>query len=217
VDDAVEVSIHGDLVEVHNISGGDARDDGSECSAPLPARDFDGFQFSVKERRNEIRLTEPPSMRNGYRATVFIRDSAPGPGAYHFRLSWKAPPPAPPPGMSLNNSVHSTAQGHGEARLDDHPALALTTATVDYDQGGKIFVVFGMAQGEPESFSGSIMSSEGGVMKADIAAGKRFEMLRGPMYLYFDGKRQVFKIELKATDGQQTLALKWESGKLTVK
>jgi hypothetical protein len=74
-----------------------------------------------------------------------------------------------------------------------------------------------MAQGEPESFSGSIMSSEGGVMKADIGAGERFEHLRGPMYLYFDGKQQVFKIEFKATDGQQTLALKWESGKLVLK
>jgi hypothetical protein len=213
VDDAVEVSVHGDRVDVHNISGGDARDDGSECTAPLPDRDFDGFQFSVKEKRNEIRLTEPPSRRNGYRAVVFIRDNAPGEGRYDFRLSWKQPPPPPPPGMSFNNAVHSAAAGHGEARIDDRPSLALTKASVDFDNGGNIFVIFELAQGAPTAFRGTVMSQEGGVMKADMAAGERFDHLRGPMYLYFDGKRQVFKIELKATDGQQHLTLQWESGK----
>jgi hypothetical protein len=213
VDEAVEVSVHGDRVAVHNISGGEARDDGSECSEPLPEREFDSFQFSVKEKRNEIRLTEPPSPRNGYRAVIFIRDSAPGEGRYDFRLSWKQPPPPPPLGMSFNNAIHSAAAGHGEARLDDQPALALTKASVDFDRGGNLFVLFESAQGAPTAFRGTVMSWEGGVMKADIAADERFDHLRGPMYLYFDGKKQVFKIELKATDGQQRLALHWESGK----
>jgi hypothetical protein len=213
VDDAVEVSVHGDRVDVHNMSGGDARDDGSECSAPMPASDFEGFQFSVKEKRNEIRLTEPPSQRNGYRAVVFIRDSATGEGRYAFRLSWKQPLPPPPPGMSMNNTVHSTAAGHGKARLDDRPALALTKASADFDNGGNIFVIFEVDKGAPIAFRGTVMSWEGGVMKADIAADERFDHLRGPMYLYFDGKRQVFKIELKATDGQQHLTLQWEGGK----
>ena len=213
VDDAVEVSVHGDRVDVHKISGGDARDDGSECSAPLPDRDFDGFQFSVKEKRNEVRLTEPPSRRNGYRAVIFIRDSAPGEGHYDFRLSWKQPPPPPPPGMSFNNTIHSAAAGHGEARLDDRPALSLAKASVDFDRGGNIFVVIEPTQGAPTAFRGTVMSWEGGVMKADVAAEERFDHLRGPMYLYFDGKKQVFKIELKATDGQQDLALQWERGK----
>jgi hypothetical protein len=213
VDDAVEVSVHGDRVDVRNISGGDAHDNESECSAPMPNRDFEGFQFSVKEKRNEMRLTEPPSGRNGYRAVVFIRDSAPGEGRYDFRISWKLPPPPPPRGMSFNNTVHSTAAGHGEARMDDRPALPLTKAAVDFDHGGNVFVVFDMPRGAPTSFSGTVMSWEGGVMKADISADDRFDHLRGPMYLYFDGKKQVFKIELQATDGQQRLTLKWESGK----
>src|SRR5215469_1971937 len=152
VDDAVEVSVHGDRVAVHNISGGDARDDGSACSAPLPDRDFDGFQFSVKEKRNAIRLTEPPSRRNGYRAVIFIRNSEPGEGRYDFRLSWKQPPPTPPPGMSFNNTIHSAAAGHGEARLDDLPPLALAKASVDFDRGGNLFVLFESAQGAPTAF-----------------------------------------------------------------
>ena len=213
VDDTVEVSVRGDRVDVHNISGGDARDDGSECSAPLPSRDFEGFQFAVKEKRNEISLAEPPSPRNDYRAVVFIRDTAPGEGRYSFRLTWKLPAPEPPPGMSLNDAVHSTARGHGDARLDDRQPVALAGATVDYDHGGNILVVFDIPHGAPISFRGTVMSSERGVMKADIAADERLDRLRGPMYLYFDPKRQVYKIELKATDGQQRLALKWESGK----
>ena len=38
VDEAVEISLHGDRVDVRNISGNGARDAGSECSAPMPDR-----------------------------------------------------------------------------------------------------------------------------------------------------------------------------------
>jgi hypothetical protein len=88
VDDQVEVSVQGDRVFVHTLSGQDARDDGSECNAPLPDRDPRGFNFEVQDSRGEIRLIEPPSDRNGGRAIVRIRDSAGGFGRYHFRLSW---------------------------------------------------------------------------------------------------------------------------------
>ena len=37
VDNEVEVSVRGDLVNIRTIAGRDARDDGSECNAP-PAR-----------------------------------------------------------------------------------------------------------------------------------------------------------------------------------
>ena len=85
---------------------------------------------------------------------------------------------------------------------------------MDLDNGGKIFVVFTPERGTPGaplSFGGSVMSWEGGVMKADVAADERLGRLRGPMYLYFDGKRQVYKIEMQATDGQQRLSLKWDA------
>lgn len=213
VDDAVEVSLHGDRVDVRNITGNGARDAGSECSAPLPDHEFEGFHFEVKEKRNEIHLAAPPAARNGYRAVVFIRDSAPGEGRYEFRIEWKTPTPEPPPELSFNNAAHSAARGHGDARLDDSPAVPLTKASVDYDPAGHLFAVFERPRGEAISFSGAVMSFDGHVMKADAAADGHFGHLRGPMFLYFDDKRQVFKIELHATDGQRRLTLNWQSGK----
>src|SRR5712671_6133045 len=88
VDDQVEVSVQGDGVFIRTLSGQDARDDGSECNAPLPPQDARGFNFEVKDSRGDIRLVEEPSRRNGGRAVVRIRDSSGGFGRYHFRLSW---------------------------------------------------------------------------------------------------------------------------------
>src|SRR5579872_2348557 len=70
VDDQVEVSLRGDNVFVRTISGRDARDDGSECNAPLPRGDVAGFNFEVKDSRNEIRLLAPPDRRNDFAAVV---------------------------------------------------------------------------------------------------------------------------------------------------
>lgn len=210
VDEAVDVTLSGGRVDVHNVSGADAEDEGSACTAPLPERDFEGFQLKVKQKRGEVQLSQSPSRANRYKAEIFIRDSSPGASLYVLRLIWTRPAPAPPPGMSLNNTASSKGSGHGEARLDDEPALALTKAAVDYDNGGKLFVVLSPESGAPLSFGGSIMSFEGGVMKAEVAADERFDRLRGPMLLYFDGKRQVYKIELNATDGQKRLRVTWE-------
>src|SRR5215467_12235683 len=88
VDNEVEVQVRGDMVQIHTISGQDARDDGSECNAPLPNRDIEGFNFEVKDSRNEIRLLSEPSRRNGFAAIVRIRDGSGGFGRYHFRLTW---------------------------------------------------------------------------------------------------------------------------------
>jgi hypothetical protein len=88
VDDQVEVSVQGDGVFIRTLSGQDARDDGSECNAPLPPQDVQGFSFEVKDSRGDIKLVEEPSRRNGGRAVVRIRDAPGGFGRYHFRLSW---------------------------------------------------------------------------------------------------------------------------------
>jgi hypothetical protein len=89
VDNEVEVSVRRDTVNIRTISGRDARDDGSECNAPLPDREVPGFNFQVVESRNEIRMLAEPSRRNDFTAIVRIRDSDGGEGRYHFRLSWQ--------------------------------------------------------------------------------------------------------------------------------
>src|SRR3982074_432600 len=53
VDDQVEVMVRGDDVFIRTLSGQDARDDGSECNAPLPPDDLRGFNFEVKDSRSD--------------------------------------------------------------------------------------------------------------------------------------------------------------------
>jgi hypothetical protein len=101
VDDQVEVTVDGDRVFIRTLSGQDARDDGSQCNVPLPAREVAGFNFQVVEKRDEIHLLEGPTRRNGGKVVVSIRDSPGGFGRYIFRLSWAmegvgGPPPPPP-------------------------------------------------------------------------------------------------------------------------
>src|SRR5690242_14680385 len=78
VDNEVEVAVQSDVVSIRTISGREARDDGSECNLPLPGGDLRDFNFEVKDSRDQIRLVEPPSRRNHYRAMVRIRDTSGG-------------------------------------------------------------------------------------------------------------------------------------------
>jgi len=82
VDQQVEVSLRGDMIGVHTLTGADARDNGSECSAPLPGRMVDGFTMTVKKRHGEVRLVAEPAARNDFTATIFIHDNAAGEGLY---------------------------------------------------------------------------------------------------------------------------------------
>ena len=89
VDNEAEVSVRGDRVSVRTISGRDARNDGSECNEPLPARSVSDFNFEVRDQRGDIVLLSEPAPRTGYRAVVRIRDNEGGEGRYHFRLTWQ--------------------------------------------------------------------------------------------------------------------------------
>src|SRR5215471_5910440 len=59
VDNEVAVAVYRDTVSIRTIAGRDARDDGSECNAPLPDRDLRDFNFEVKDSRGDIRLLNP--------------------------------------------------------------------------------------------------------------------------------------------------------------
>jgi len=88
VDGEAEVSVRDDVVYVRTITGRDARDEGSECNAPLPAGNLQNFGFEVHERRGEIQLLSSPDRGRNSAAVVGIRDGQGGEGLYRFRLSW---------------------------------------------------------------------------------------------------------------------------------
>jgi len=236
VDNEVDVSVHGDMVMIHTLAGRDPRDDGSECNAPLPDRNIEGFNFEVKDSRNEIRLMAAPSRRNNFTAVVHIRDSAGGEGRYHFRLSWamggggrppaerrgpSGPPPdaqrgyGPPPderrgglGFSWNNTIDYRGQGRGSSALNNLPEQRLFDVTVNVDRGGRILVSFRGERGRPLSFTGTVIASEGGRLKADVVSAD--QRLHGPMYISVDGRQNVNSITLEATDGRDRLRVNWD-------
>ena len=230
VDNEVDVSVHGDMVMIHTLAGRDPRDDGSECNAPLPDRDLQGFNFQVIDSRNEIRLVAEPSRRNNFTAVVHIRDSAGGEGRYHFRLSWAIGGGAPPeerrgppeerrgppaegrrgggPGFSWNNTIDFRGQGRGASAFNNSPEQRLLDVTVNVDRGGRIVVAFRSERGRPLSFTGAVIGSEGGRLKADVVS--EDQRLHGPMYISVDGRQNVNSITLEATDGRDRLRVNWD-------
>jgi hypothetical protein len=228
VDNQVEVTVRGDAVSIRTIAGQDARDDGSECNAPLPRRDLVGFNFEVMDRRNEIRLVAPPDRRNDFAAIVFIRDGNGGFGRYHFRLSWDMmatsemrPPdrrdddrrhdndrPAPGGGFAWNNVVNFHGQGRGSAVYNNNDLRRLLDVNVDIDRGGHIQVAFRTERGRPMTFSGRVVDREGGRLKADVAS--EDGRLRGMMFLAVDDRWNVASVNMEATDGRDRVRVNWD-------
>ena len=234
VDNEVEVSVHGDMAMIHTLAGRDARDDGSECNEPLPDRNLDGFNFEVIDSRNDIRLMAEPSRRNNFTAVVRIRDSSGGEGRYHFRLSWViggGPPEGrrgfggppddrrgyggPPderrgggPGFSWNNTIDFQGRGRGSSELNRFGEQPLFEVSVNIDRGGRILVSFRRDRGRPLSFTGTVIGSEGGRLKADVMT--EDQRLHGPMYISVDDRRNVNSISLEATDGRDRLRVNWD-------
>ena len=227
VDNQVEVTVRGDMVSIRTLAGQEARDDGSECNAPLPNHDLQGFNFEVKDSRNEIRLIAEPSRRNDFSAVVAIRDSSGGFGRYHFRLTWmiagdnynRGPGPGRPPGFdrppgppgggfAWNNVINFRGQGRGVATWDNAGDLRLADCTIDIDRGGNIVAVFRAERNRTLTFRGQVIAQEGGRWKADVASEDR--RLRGPMFFSVDGRQQVNSISLEAGDGRDHMRLNWD-------
>jgi hypothetical protein len=235
VDNQVEVHVRGDMVMIRTLSGQDARDDGSECNAPLPTRDIGGINFEVKDSRGDIRLLAEPSRRNDFTAVIAIRDSAGGFGRYHFRLSWNQsgsdyrPEPPPPTfdrpptrredgfdrppggggGFVWNNVINFRGQGRGVATWSNAGDLRLGDCNIDIDRGGKILAVFRAERGRTITFSGQVVDREGTRYKADVVSDDR--RLRGPMWISVSGRsEEINSITLEATDGRDRLRLNWD-------
>jgi len=222
VDNQVEVAVRGDLVSIKTLAGRDARDDGSECNAPLPNRDIQGFNFQVIDSRGEIRLLAEPSRRNDWAAIVAIRDGGGGEGRYHFRLTWamtggdrgprredefERPRPGAG-GFSWNNTVNFHGNGRGLASFSGAGELRLGEVNVEIDRGGKIVARFRVDRDRPLMFTGQILAQENGRWKADVMSEDR--RLRGPMWVSVDDRGQVNTVSLEASDGRDRVRLNWD-------
>ena len=229
VDNEVEVAVRLDTVSIRTIAGRDASDDGSECNAPLPDREAQGFHFEVRDSRGDIRLIAEPSRRNNYSAVVLIRDSSGGQGRYHFRLTWAMsaadyrhesggfpargyndrPGGRPgPPEFTWNNALSFRGNGRGAATLNGFDRRLLD-CKVEIDRGGKAIITFRTDRGGSLSFYGDVTGREGSRFRADVASEDR--RLRGPMWISVDDRQQqVNSITLEATDGRDRLRLNWD-------
>lgn len=229
VDEDVEVTVRGDFVTVRTLKGRDARDDGSECNAPLPNRRTEDFLFEKKDGRGEVRLIQEPSRRSDFQAVVHIHDGDSGEGRYYFRLSWRLDQDHDfrgsdhfddddsrghvedrheGGGLAWNNTFHSVGRGRGFSTLNGRTSDPLTEASVDIDRGGKVFVSFRTDRGKSLTFSGSLMAPEGEMLKAEVTSGDRVD-LRGPMYLSRDAKGSIYRIIADITNGQDRQHLDW--------
>ncbi len=222
VDNEVEVTVRRDMVTLHTISGRAARDDGSECNAPLPGRDAPGFQFQVTESRNEIALLAAPSRRNDFAAVVRIHDTAGGEGRYSFRLTWqmtggedsgRAGPGMFPeqgrggPGFSWNNAIHFDGAGRGSSTLTSYGSQRISGVTADIDRGGKIVVSFRGETERPLTFTGTVIGREGPQYKADVTT--EDGRARGSMFLTIGPRDQIDAITFDASDRFVRLQVTW--------
>ena len=236
IDNEVEITVRRDLVMIHTVSGQDATDDGSDCSAPLADKEMPNFAVQPVDNRSEIKVLQKPSAGNDYAVVVRIVDAASGFGRYHFRLSWDAAPgagtavdtppppsgrkqndlehPPTPPGFVWNNAINYRGRGMGQSLIDGRgPKLA--DVRVDIDLGGKIVVLFttearagGRGGLRTVAFTGSVMNREGSRIRASMVT--EDQRLHGTMVLSVDENHAVNTITMTATDGQDHLRLTWD-------
>jgi len=215
VDGEVEVSLRGDIVSLRTLSGREARDDGSECTSPLPDRDVKGFSFEVKDSRSQVKLVEKPEARNGFAALVRINDTEAGYGRYRFRLTWTLPKNTFPPGPGAgadegfvwNNATHFAGRGGGTSVLNGGSVDRLLDVSIDIDQGGHAIVAFRREHAGPEIFNGMLIGREGDRLKIDAAT--EDHRLRGTMSVTLD-RSAVRAVEMDGTDGQDRISVRWD-------
>ena len=90
VDDHAEIRMRGDRIWVTTVEGAKARDEGSECSQPLPFNFVRDFQIHQAAGRNAVRLAQEPSRANNFTAMIAVEDRQGGGDNYAFDLSWRA-------------------------------------------------------------------------------------------------------------------------------
>jgi hypothetical protein len=217
VDNEAEVTLRRNMVFVHTLAGRDPYDDGSECNRPLPDRPVSGFNFEVKDSRNEIRMIEPPSQRNDFGVRVLIRDTSGGQGRYHFRVSWDEraadfrgePPPSRPMGnFGWSRVIQYHGEGRGRATMNGFDQR-LQNVNVDIARSGRVTVVFRAERGRELAFTGDVVGREGERWRADVVS--RDGRYRGRMFMRLDSRDQeVESINIEAGDDRDRMRVDWD-------
>jgi hypothetical protein len=90
IDDDSDVELRGEQIRIRVLRGGPGRDEGSECSAPLPTSgNIRNFRFRGIDGRGNPRLVQEPDSRNYYVAVVNVQDPKGGDEGYTFDLTWE--------------------------------------------------------------------------------------------------------------------------------
>jgi hypothetical protein len=92
VDNRAEIRMRGDAIFVRTLEGAKARDEGSECSQPLPYNSVRDFQIRQTTGRSRVTLAQEPSRANNFTALISISDTQGGGDNYAFEVSWQAEP-----------------------------------------------------------------------------------------------------------------------------
>ena len=90
VDNRAEVRMRGDTIFVRTLEGSKGRDEGSECSQPLPVNSLRDFQIRQTAGRSRVNLTQEPSRMNNYTAMIAIEDRQGGGDNYAFEVTWRS-------------------------------------------------------------------------------------------------------------------------------
>jgi hypothetical protein len=103
VDNRAEVRMRGDGIHVKTLEGSPSRDEGSQCSQPIPYNSVVNFQIHQTAGRDRVTMAQEPSRMNNYTATILIEDRQAGGDTYAFEVTWRseggegnAPPPNAP-------------------------------------------------------------------------------------------------------------------------
>ena len=90
VDDRAEVRMRGDRIWVTTLQGAKGRDEGSECSHPLPFNSVRDFQIRQIAGRSPVGMSQDPSRANNYTAMFTVEDRQGGGDNYVFDVTWRA-------------------------------------------------------------------------------------------------------------------------------
>jgi hypothetical protein len=90
VDNRAEVRMRGDTIFVRTLEGSKGRDEGSECSQPIPYNNVRDFQVRQTAGRSRVTLAQEPGRANNYTAMISIEDRQGGGDNYAFEVTWRS-------------------------------------------------------------------------------------------------------------------------------